>query len=567
LTVERLRQGLSRLPIAVRIALSAALIIALTAALAVVHSLQVDAIERNVRVAEATIEAYGMLRDLQVQALKTDLAIQRFADTERRISLEEVRHEVRSLADATSIVGKNGRLDTAMEAANRTALENTVAALREAFDEAATATDAPRIAGNRSHAAAAIAEVIAQAAAAVGQNSAARMQRAAKVIGRMRKFAIILGFGIIVFGALGTWLIAASSKFRDDAVAIRPRERERIEGKAKARFAEAVDAMNHGFGLYDDGDRLVLCNQLHRRWTIDGAHAGAGAGAREIELADGTWIRLDEALTPSRYTVRVQTDVSALKRHAHELTAAKEAAETANRVKSEFLANMSHELRTPLNAILGFSEALNLGIAGPATPKQLEYIRDIHASGSHLLEIVNDILDLSKIAAGKLEIAPRPIDLLRVIADSVALVQGRADEAALGIKVDVPADVPLLKADELRLKQILLNLLSNAVKFTPRAGKIAVSARVLDTSLVLSVSDTGIGMRPQDVATALEPFGQVDSKLHRRYAGTGLGLPLVKALVELHGGELHIESAPERGTRVTIRFADYLTRAREAAAA
>jgi signal transduction histidine kinase len=567
LTVERLRQGLSRLPVTARIALSAALIIALTAALAVVHWLQVGAIERNVRVAEATIEAYGTLRDLQVQALKIDLAIQRFVDTESQASLEEVRHEVRSLANATSIVGKSGRLDAAMEAANRTALENTVAALREAFDEAATTTDAPRIAGNRSHAAAAIADMIAQAAAAVGQNSAARMQRTAKVIGRVRKFAIILGFGIIVFGALGAWLIADSSKFRDDAVAIRPRERERIEGKAKARFAEAVDAMNHGFGLYDDGDRLVLCNQLHRRWTIDGAHAGAGAGAREIELADGTWIRLDEALTPSRYTVRVQTDVSALKRHAHELTAAKEAAETANRVKSEFLANMSHELRTPLNAILGFSEALNLGIAGPATPKQLEYIRDIHASGSHLLEIVNDILDLSKIAAGKLEIAPRPIDLLRVIADSVALVQGRADEAALGIKVDVPADVPLLKADELRLKQILLNLLSNAVKFTPRAGKIAVSARVLDTSLVLSVSDTGIGMRPQDVATALEPFGQVDSKLHRRYAGTGLGLPLVKALVELHGGEMHIESAPERGTRVTIRFADYLTRAREVAAA
>ena len=565
--MERLRQGLSRLPVTARIALSAALIIALTAALAVVHWLQVGAIERDVRVAEANVAAYGTLRDLQVQALKIDLAIQRFVNTQNRASLEEVRHEVRSLADAIGIVGKSGRLDAAMEAANRTALENAIAALREAFDEAATATDAPRIAGNQSHAAAAVAEIIAQATAAVGRNSAASMQRAGNAIGSVRKFAVILGFGIIAFGALGAWLIADSIKLRDGAVAIRQRERERIEGKAKARFAEAVDAMNHGFGLYDDGDRLVLCNQLHRRWSIDLAHAGVGVGVREIELADGTWIRLDEARTPSGYTVRVQTDVSALKRHAHELTAAKEAAEAASRVKSEFLANMSHELRTPLNAILGFSEALNLGIAGPVTPKQLEYIRDIHASGSHLLEIVNDILDLSKIAAGKLEIAPRPIDLLRVIADSVALVQGRADDAALGIKVDVPADVPLLKADELRLKQILLNLLSNAVKFTPRAGKIAVSARVLDTSLVLSVSDTGIGMRPQDVATALEPFGQVDSKLHRRYAGTGLGLPLVKALVELHGGELHIESAPERGTRVTIRFADYLTRAREAAAA
>jgi hypothetical protein len=230
LTVERLRQGLSRLPVTVRIALSAALIIALTAALAVVHWLQVGAIERNVRVAEANIAAYGTLRDLQVQALKIDLAIQRFVNTQNRASLEEVRHEVRSLADAIGIVGKSGRLDAAMEAANRTALENAIAALREAFDEAATATDAPRIAGNQSHAAAAVAEIIAQAAAAVGRNSAASMQRAGNAIGSVRNFAVILGFGIIAFGALGAWLIADSIKLRDGAVAIR--QRERIEGKA-----------------------------------------------------------------------------------------------------------------------------------------------------------------------------------------------------------------------------------------------------------------------------------------------------------------------------------------------
>jgi hypothetical protein len=228
--VERLRQGLSRLPVTVRIALSAALIIALTAALAVVHWLQVGAIERNVRVAEANIAAYGTLRDLQVQALKIDLAIQRFVNTQNRASLEEVRHEVRSLADAIGIVGKSGRLDAAMEAANRTALENAIAALREAFDEAATGTDAPRIAGNQSHAAAAVAEIIAQAAAAVGRNSAANMQRAGNAIGSVRNFAVILGFGIIAFGALGAWLIADGIKLRDGAVAIR--QRERIEGKA-----------------------------------------------------------------------------------------------------------------------------------------------------------------------------------------------------------------------------------------------------------------------------------------------------------------------------------------------
>ena len=540
------------------------LVLTLTATLAVGDWLRVGDIEENLRAAEDKIEAYGALRDLQIHTLKVNLAIQKFVNTENRTPLEGVRREVQSLAAAIAVIDDNGRLDVMMGARSRAELQRAIAALRDAFDAVVRATDAQRIASDQTLATGAAAYGVAAGlfdrsldaadlelsglagrvlfgvlnsrfllARSEGPTRARRSFRRAGGTAKRRSMPFRRDIPVTAYhdeiGAMASALV----KFRDDAVTARRLERDRIEDRANARLAEAVEVMNHGFGLYDCDDRMVLCNLLHRRWSADLARADDDRSTREIELADGTWIRLDQARTLSGHTVRVQTDVSALKQHAHELIAAKEAAEAANRVKSEFLANMSHELRTPLNAVIGFSEALHLGVAGPVTPRQLEYVRDIHASGSHLLEIVNDIPDLSKIAAGKLEITARPIDLLQVIAASVALVQGRANEAALRIKTEVPPDIPLLKADELRLKQILLNLLSNAI--------------VADNSLFLSVTDTGIGMRPQDVATALEP--------------------LVKAMVELHGGELRIDSEPERGTCVTIRFANYLARPRAIAAA
>jgi signal transduction histidine kinase len=242
-------------------------------------------------------------------------------------------------------------------------------------------------------------------------------------------------------------------------------------------------------------------------------------------------------------------------RFAHAEHASRLSADLANRAKSEFLANMSHELRTPLNAVIGFTEALLLNFAGPLTPKQTEYLGDIHRSGGHLLSLIEDILDLSKIEAGRVELAEKVIELRALVAACLPFVGERAKAKQLTLSTEIAADLPLLVADPLRLKQVLVNLLSNAVKFTPRGGSVVIRAgRDAEGDLRLSVADTGIGMSAEDVALALEPFRQVQRGSGRPHEGTGLGLPITSALVALHGGNLTIQSIPGRGTTVTIRL-------------
>jgi signal transduction histidine kinase len=234
--------------------------------------------------------------------------------------------------------------------------------------------------------------------------------------------------------------------------------------------------------------------------------------------------------------------------------AAKEMAEKSNRLKSEFLANMSHELRTPLNAILGFSEMISGEVLGPGLPRYRDYAGDIHGAGKHLLSLINDILDLSKAEAGKLELHVEPIDLAALIQESARLIQGRATEQKLRISLDIAALPPLL-ADRLRVKQILLNLLSNAVKFTPEGGVVSVeAAHDMAGDVAVCVRDTGIGIAPEMIPLAFEPFRQIDSALSRKYEGTGLGLPLVKQLIELHEGKVRLESILGKGTSVFITF-------------
>lgn len=235
-----------------------------------------------------------------------------------------------------------------------------------------------------------------------------------------------------------------------------------------------------------------------------------------------------------------------------EREAAHAAAVSANRTKSEFLANMSHELRTPLNAILGFSEMMQMRIYGPlGSDRYGEYVNDIVASATHLLSLINDILDISKIEFGKLTLVEEEIPLERPIRASLALVRERAREGGIALVEDFVAPLPEIVGDERKIKQILLNLLSNAVKFTPSGGTVTLSvATGRNGDTMIDIADTGIGIPEDQIAKALEPFGQVDSSATRRHEGSGLGLPLAKALVELHGGEFGLESKVSVGTRV-----------------
>ncbi len=230
--------------------------------------------------------------------------------------------------------------------------------------------------------------------------------------------------------------------------------------------------------------------------------------------------------------------------------------EIADRAKTEFLAKTSHELRTPLNAIIGFSEMIRSHTFGPVgNPKYVEYAEDIHQSGKHLLALINDILDLSKVEAGKLELNEEAIDLDRLLGDCAGLVNQRIDAGGLRFERDLPLGLPLIWGDARHFKQILLNLLSNAIKFTPPGGRISLAVSADSAAgLTITVADTGIGIAPGDIAKALAPFGQVENAMSHTFDGTGLGLPLSRALVEAHGGSLRLASEVDRGTVVTLTF-------------
>ncbi len=234
---------------------------------------------------------------------------------------------------------------------------------------------------------------------------------------------------------------------------------------------------------------------------------------------------------------------------------AEHATKEASRVKVEFLAKISHELRTPLNAIIGFSELMIRDKRGGLANEQFRtYIADIHSSGRHLLDIINDILDFAKAEAGQLVLFESNVDVQLVAQAIERLLGPRARDAGIDLKIRIPADLPMIWCDERKLKQMLLNLVNNAVKFTPSGGIVEISARLDDEGYVVAVRDTGIGIAEGDLSRVLEPFVQAETTLSRRQEGTGLGLALVKSMIEIHGGRLRLESTLGNGTFAELVF-------------
>ncbi|MHA1546269.1 MAG: ATP-binding protein [Alphaproteobacteria bacterium] len=311
----------------------------------------------------------------------------------------------------------------------------------------------------------------------------------------------------------------------------------------------------------------------------------------EAQLDDGRWLHISERRTADGSFVSVGTDITPLKRHESQLLASEQAlkdtisdleathytqerqaqqlveladkyqrektrAEDANRSKSEFLANMSHELRTPLNAIIGFSEIMESKLFGAlGSAKYQEYATDIHTSGQYLLDVINDILDMSKIEAGRITLDTKKIELLPLVEDAVRTVAAKAHEAGITLTTEVGPAVSVT-ADRRALKQILLNLLSNAVKFTSDGGKVVVHAQLGEGQVNISISDDGIGIPARDIEKLGRPFAQVENQLTKSRRGSGLGLAISRSLIELHGGKLTIQSAQKQGTTVSFALPD-----------
>ncbi|KXG87073.1 PAS domain-containing sensor histidine kinase [Agrobacterium bohemicum] len=385
--------------------------------------------------------------------------------------------------------------------------------------------------------------------------------------------------------------------------------------EADQRLADAIESTSEAFVLWDKNDRLVMCNaHFQQAYGLPDSVLVAGtersvvnaAACRpvverrvadpdqsglsrttEVQLADARWLQINDRRTRDGGLVSVGTNITLLKRHEERLRdsekrlmatigdlsasrhklerqktelsdanalyqAEKERAEAANTAKSEFLANMSHELRTPLNAILGFSEILLAEMFGPVgSPKYSEYARDIHDSGKHLLNVINDILDMSKIEAGHMRINREKVDLVPLVEETLRLTAIQAAQKNIAIQQRVCRDMHMT-GDRRAMKQIMLNLLSNAVKFTGNGGRVELRTHVHEKGLMLTIADTGIGIPSAAIDKIGQPFEQVQSQYAKSQGGSGLGLAISRSLVKLHGGTMKIRSCVGKGTVVTL---------------
>lgn len=333
-----------------------------------------------------------------------------------------------------------------------------------------------------------------------------------------------------------------------------------------------ADCLEAGYALLrnDVFDVALIASDLQGKSGLELIRrlGGRAAATPLILLAGGGDSGLDaEAMSAGAidYLDKSELDGSVLERtiryarHTHALEArlhvALRDASQANAAKSDFLARMSHDLRTPLNAILGFSEVVRDQMYGPVgSTKYAEYASHIYESGRHLLTLIDGILDLSRIEAGRLELTPELVDIASVIAEAMRLVQRQVEQKGLGMAAVADAGIPCVVADRRAVMQILVNLLSNAVKYTPVGGRIEIAARLVAGEMCVTVADSGIGIAPEDMETVLQPFGQGRQPSGSRQEGCGLGLSIVKSLIEMHDGCLEVESRPSVGTAVTIRF-------------
>ena len=359
----------------------------------------------------------------------------------------------------------------------------------------------------------------------------------------------------------------------------------------RSKLQDAIECISQAFVIWDKDDRLVLCNEAFRqlypksarymhpglsfeelvRYNLaDGAYKDAigheeqwlakhirryrhGVGIVELSLSDGRQILITNRYMKFGGLAALCTDVTTLVQTREALQKALAAAESVNHAKTLFLANMSHELRTPLNAVIGFSELIRDQALGPVgVPAYAEYAKDIHDSGEHLLELINNVLDLSRIEVDKFDLNEETVEIGELARSAVQTVRVQAGKKSITLEIRLPEEPAGLRADTLRLRQILINLLANAIKFTPEGGRVTLSFTASPTAAVFAVADTGIGMSPGEIAVATEPFRQIENAMIKLHEGVGLGLSLAKHMTEMHGGTLEIES--EKGVGTTVRI-------------
>lgn len=330
--------------------------------------------------------------------------------------------------------------------------------------------------------------------------------------------------------------------------------------EAKRNFAPVADAMMPGAGFARFLDRLAETAAFAFSYQAQTQAEARGDGMPhslgEGKLADGRWLRVSQSATRDGGLITFWSDVSDLKEREGALVEARNIAEAASAAKSSFLAAMGHELRTPLNAVIGFAELIGGEMLGPVgKPEYRGYARDIEQSGRRLLAVINDILDIAHSETGQLELLAEPVELMRLFDRMRPEIERQCAAGGLTLEFIAPTPGLSIELDSAKVQQIVANLVSNAVKFTPQGGTVSVMGRVRDDGEAeIVICDTGIGMRHEDIPVAMTPFAQLDSRLGRRYEGTGLGLSLTRILVELHGGRMLIASAPDNGTMVTVRL-------------